>query len=152
MNLKFRGKRVFGDNKTWRGLILNLTLCTVGALIQARLQKNGCIPAWLSLVDYSRYGLSLGILIGLGITLGELPNSFLKRQMDIPPGEKGKGMWGVFFSLFDQIDLTIGMWILSFSLIKPTLLLVLWSLLLTTIIHMAVSFVGYMLGMRESAI
>ena len=152
MNLRFRGKRVFGDNKTWRGLILNLALCIVGTLVQARLQKDGWIPSWLTLVDYSQHGLSLGILIGLGITFGELPNSFLKRQMDIPPGKKGYGPSGLFFSLLDQIDLIIGMWIFTSFLIRPTLLLVLWSLVLTVVIHITVSCTGYLLGMRETVI
>ena len=152
MGLKFREKRVFGDNKTWRGLLLNLAFCTIGTMIQAGLQKNGCIPLWLFLADYSQHGLAMGLLIGFGITFGELPNSFLKRQMDIPPGKKGKGMGGIFFTILDQVDLTIGIWILTFSLIRPTFLLVSWSLLLTLIIHMAVSFAGYLLGMRESII
>jgi hypothetical protein len=152
MNLKFREKRVLGDNKTWRGLLLNLTFCTVGTMIQAGLQENGCVPVWLFLADYSQHGLAMGLLIGCGTTFGELPNSFLKRQMDIPPGKKGKGMGGIFFTILDQIDLTIGMWIFTFSLIRPAPVLVLWSLLLTLIIHMAVSSAGYLLGMRESII
>ena len=151
MNLRIRGRRLFGNNKTWRGLILNVSLCVLGAMIQTHLQASGILPNWLYLADYSQHGLSLGILIGLGITFGELPNSFLKRQLDIAPGKKGKGIWGIFFSILDQIDLTLGLWIFSFHIIDPSLLLVLWSLLLTIVIHMTVSILGYLLGMRESA-
>jgi len=84
------------------------------------------------------------------VTLGELPNSFLKRQMEIAPGKKKRGAWGVVFFVFDQVDLSLGAWVFLYWLIRPSLGLILWSLALTLALHLAVSGVGYGLGMRKT--
>lgn len=148
--LMFRGKRVFGNHKTWRGLAVNVFFCTVGTMIQAWLQNNGHIPAWLLLLDYAQNGYVAGVLLGLGMTTGELPNSFIKRQLDISPGERKKSLLGAVFFLFDQVDLTIGIWVFLFLLVRPSLLLVLWSFPLTIVLHVTVSSVGYLVGMRKT--
>jgi hypothetical protein len=148
--LTFRNRRVFGENKTWRGLVVNVVFCTLGTMAQAALQARGRIPPWLPLLDYTRYGMASGVLIGLGMTLGELPNSFLKRQLEISPGKKKGGVLGAAFFLFDQVDLAVGIWVFLLFLVRPPLILVLWSLLLTLVLHVSVSSVGYLLGMRKT--
>jgi len=89
--LHFRRKRLFGNNKTWRGLAVHVAFCTLGATIQGWFQEQGITPRWLPLFDYTKQGPLVGFLLGLGMTLGELPNSFLKRQLDIPPGQRASG-------------------------------------------------------------
>ncbi|MBI4763166.1 MAG: CDP-archaeol synthase [Deltaproteobacteria bacterium] len=152
LGMSIKGKRIFGDHKTWRGMVINLVFCTLGAMIQVWLQGQGPIPPWLPLFDYSRIGLLVGVLMGLGLTLGELPNSFLKRQLGLSPGQGAKGPLRVFFFLFDQVDMAIGIWLLIFVLIRPTLSLVLYSLLLTLLLHVSVSVIGYFLGMRKTLV
>ena len=148
----YKGKRIFGDHKTWRGLTINVLFCSLGAIIQAWLQGKGVLPQWLFLLDYKSHALTVGVLIGLGMTVGELPNSFLKRRFDIPPGKSREGPLGIAFFIYDQVDLTIGIWVFLFFLIRPSLWLVLWSLLLTLALHLAVSSVGYFLGMRKTLV
>ena len=148
----YKGKRIFGDHKTWRGLAINVLFCPLGAIIQAWLQGKGVLPQWLFLLDYESHALTVGVLIGLGMTVGELPNSFLKRRFDIPPGKSREGPLGIAFFIYDQVDLTIGIWVFLFFLIRPSLWLVLWSLLLTLALHLAVSSVGYLLGMRKTLV
>ncbi len=148
--LYFRGKRVLGDNKTWRGLLIQVIFCTLGATIQGWLQEQGVVPPWLAFFDYTKHGPAVGFFLGLGMTIGELPNSFLKRQLDIPPGQRSGGGWGVLFFFLDQVDLTLGIWLFFFFIVRPPALLVLWSLVLTVALHLAVSSVGYVLRMRKS--
>jgi hypothetical protein len=93
----FRGKRVFGDHKTWRGFVINLLGCSLGTLIQTWLLEKCLFPPWLPLVNYEEWGWLLGLLMGLGMTVGELPNSFLKRRMGISPGKQGNGFQGALF-------------------------------------------------------
>ena len=152
LRLCFRGKRIFGDHKTWRGMAVNVVFCTLGAMIQAWLQGKGVLPQWLLLLDYTEYGFLTGVLLGLGMTVGELPNSFFKRQLEIPPGKGKKGILGIVFFIFDQIDVAIGIWVFLFFLIRPSLKLILWSLILTLILHVAVSSVGYLLKMRKTIV
>lgn len=132
--------------------MINLVFCTLGTMIQARLHNEGFLPSWVFLVDYRKHGYLVGMLLGLGMTAGELPNSFLKRQLDIHPGKRKKGLLGVAFFLFDQVDLTIGIWVCLFFLVRPTLWLVLWSFLITIVVHVTVSSVGYLLGMRKTIV
>ncbi len=148
----YKGKRIFGDHKTWRGLTINVFFCSLGAIIQAWLQSKGGLPQWLFLLDYKSQALTIGILIGFGMTVGELPNSFLKRRFGIPPGKSREGPLWVAFFISDQVDLAIGIWVFLFFLIRPSLWLVLWSLLLTLALHLAVSSVGYLLGMRKTLV
>lgn len=148
----YRRRRIFGEHKTWRGFVLYMVFCTLGTVIQKWLQTEGYLPPWLLLVDYRSYGYLVGVLLGLGMTVGELPNSFLKRQLDVPSGKRKGGRLGFVFFLFDQVDLTIGIWIFLFFLIRPSLLLVLWSLFLTLVLHVAVSSAGYFLGMRKTIV
>ena len=152
LGLSFRGKRIFGDHKTWRGLMINLVFCSMGTMIQTLLQNLGVFPQWLFLLDYSENGYLIGILLGLGMTVGELPNSFVKRQLDIFPGKRKKGLLGVVFFLFDQVDLTIGIWVFLYLLIRPSLLFIIWSFFITIVLHVAISSVGYLFGMHKTTI
>jgi hypothetical protein len=147
--LSFRGKRLLGENKTWRGLVIHIICCALGGAIQGWLQKRGFIPHWLPFLDYTELGPLIGVLLGLGMTLGELPNSFLKRQFDIPPGQRKGGFGGALFFVLDQVDLTLGVWFLFFFLVNPPMLLVVWSLS-TLVLHLSVSSLGYMLKMRKT--
>jgi CDP-2,3-bis-(O-geranylgeranyl)-sn-glycerol synthase len=148
--LSYRGRRVFGDHKTWRGLLINTVLCILGAWIQARIQMVGKLPPWLPLCDYGKLWLPVGLAVGLGATLGELPNSFLKRQLGIAPGKRKKEILGGLFFVLDQMDLAVGVWIFLYFLIKPSIGLILWSLALTVPLHLFVSVIGYSLGMRKT--
>ncbi len=148
----YRGRRILGAHKTWRAPVIYVFFCTLGTLIQAWLQGRGDLPQWLFLVDYEADGLLVGLLMGLGMAVGELPNSFVKRQLDVAPGKRKRGLLGFAFFLLDQVDLAIGIWVFLFFLIRPSLFLVAWSFLLTIVLHVAISTVGYLLGMRETVV
>ena len=147
-----RGNRVFGDNKTWRGLVMNVVFCVLGTLFQALLQKKGVVPEWLSVLDYKQNAPIVGVLLGLGMTVGELPNSFLKRQLRIPPGGKKRGPFGLIFFILDQVDLALGIWVFLYFLLRPGLCFFMWSLVLTFVLHTAVSSMGYLLRMRQTLV
>jgi hypothetical protein len=147
---EFRRNRIFGDHKTWRGLFINVVGCCLGTAIQAILQKGQLIPDQILWVDYIKAWWLVGLLLGFGATLGELPNSFLKRQIGIGPGKKGKGLWAIVFFIFDQIDVVVGIWIFLYLIIRPSAFVVLFSFLLTLFLHLAVSTTGYILGMRKT--
>ena len=45
----------------------------------------------ISIVDYSQTSwVALGLALGLGYSLFELPNSFVKRRLGIPPGGRSR--------------------------------------------------------------
>jgi hypothetical protein len=57
------------------------------------------------------FPFAFGVLVGRGGHGAELPNSFLKRQLDVAPGRQATGLAGAFFHVLDQIDVTAGAWL-----------------------------------------
>ena len=99
-NMKLKGKRIFGKNKTFRGLLFGVLSSIAIAGIQTVLYQN---PAFrnISLQDYSTTNFVLfGFFIGFGSLLGDLINSFVKRRLDIKSGSK--------FMPWDQLNAPIG--------------------------------------------
>ena len=96
--LQLGQKRLFGDSKTWRGFIAMAFL-------------TGII-FWLFSVSLNLplkiHPLSAGILLGLAYSLGELPNSFVKRMLGLKEGSIAKGPARLLQHLFDQTDSIIG--------------------------------------------
>ena len=83
----FRGRRIFGDNKTARGFLVMVPATGAAFWLLARLiETRGPLAHGLWPLTLAGYWW-LGVAAGFGFMLGELPNSFLKRQLGIPPGE-----------------------------------------------------------------
>lgn len=105
-----RGRRVFGANKMVRGLVaMPIAAAAAFAAIGA---MRDAYPQWLArgLWDLSAGGYALlGFACGLAFMLAELPNSFLKRQLDVAPGAAPRQRWlrPVCFVL-DRSDSTLG--------------------------------------------
>src|ERR1700716_3162945 len=93
--LQWRGKPVFGPRKTWRGVIIMTTLSALVAGGQAMAARHSARLRALSPFDYGRTNpWLLGFTLGLGYCLAELPNSFVKRRLDIAPaGTTDKWAW-----------------------------------------------------------
>ena len=104
LGLSVRGRRVFGDNKTWRGALV-MGAGTVGASLA--LDRAGWfrsrLPAPLREAGPWRYGP----LLALGVVGGELPNSFLKRRLGIAPGSRRWTPAGVALVVFDLVGTTV---------------------------------------------
>ena len=88
----FRGRRLFGDNKTLRGFVVMVPAGAVALPSRARSLDHACrrLPVCGRLTTgeatrRSARGAALGFMAG------ELPNSFVKRQLDIAPGAASTG-------------------------------------------------------------
>ncbi len=145
------GRRLFGDGKTWRGVLV----AVIGSVATVVVQKHvvGARAGSLAVVDYAgANAVLLGVAIGGGAMLGELPNSFVKRRLDIRSGRTARHpLLRLLFWTWDQIDLMTTAWPLVAIWTRPTLLLIVTSLALTLIIHPIIAVVGYLLGARRSA-
>jgi hypothetical protein len=116
----FRGRRIFGANKTVRGLVVMVPSTALAFTLIAWL-AGGDDPRAIGLWAFSplEYAL-LGGWAGLGFMLGELPNSFVKRQLDIAPGAIATGRTApVWQFAADRADSGIGM-LTALSLAAPT--------------------------------
>jgi CDP-archaeol synthase len=145
----FRGVRIFGDNKTFRGIVAVGLGTGVGFLLRSSMLDTP-YPSDPWLGRPTPLAFLFGFLVGASAMMFELPNSFLKRQFSIAPGKPGQGVLGTIFYVLDQVDLLPGVW-LTMALVVPlsggTML---WSALLLLVGHQVVTTSTYFLGMRKT--
>jgi hypothetical protein len=147
--LELRGRRLFGDNKTWRGVVVAIGASAAFAAVQEHVVGD---PGALQVVDWRRVpSVAFGALMGLGAMIGELPNSFVKRRIGIAPGRTTTGARSVLFYVWDQVDLLVGAWLLVGWWVRPAPQLVVASFVLALFGHPSVSLVGWLLGVRKTA-
>jgi|SRR5882672_5414165 len=149
---KFRGKRIFGDNKTYRGVVVVSLGTAIGFGLQSLLFHRIVSIKSIELFDYSFFkSVALGAAVGVAAMLSELPNSFIKRQFEIAPGSAAKGWKALIFYVYDQIDFLLGAWLILAIAVPITIERVLLSSGLLLIAHQLMSSVGYAMGMRRTA-
>src|SRR5204863_4843915 len=90
-----------------------------------------------------------GVLLGAGYIAGEFPNSFIKRQFDIAPGERGQGLRGPAFWFADQLDSLCGVLVLMCLIWTPPLLAVGYMILITLILHPAAALLMVVSGLKK---
>lgn len=135
------GRRVFGDGKTWRGLIAGI-LAGIAA---------GFLLIWAAgaydLVFLPRQTVLSVTLLAVGALLGDLVKSFFKRRFGKERGSK----WPVA----DQYDLVAGAFLLllvfdpSWLFAEVTLPAFVCILILTPLLHRATNIIGYILKVKE---
>jgi hypothetical protein len=151
--MTIRGRRVFGDNKMVRGFIVMIPAAAASfaglfSVLSMALPSVADSLWSLSLLGYSLLGASAGF----GFMAGELPNSFVKRQLDIAPGQPPRGRAGAALSfVVDRLDSIVGM-LLAISFVAPTP----WKTWLLVLvigpgIHFAFSVLLYRIGVKERA-
>jgi hypothetical protein len=103
-----RGRRVFGENKTVRGFVVMVPAAAAIFVLLALAIGN---PAAAGLWPLTPRGYAwLGACAGFGFMAGELPNSFVKRQLGILPGASARRGWKAITQFaIDRIDSGIGM-------------------------------------------
>jgi hypothetical protein len=151
--LRVRGRRLLGDNKTVRGFMVIVPASAASFLVLALLLSlpAGGLPAELWPLTPAGYA-ALGALAGFGFMLGELPNSFVKRQLDIAPGAAPRSRAGRLATrVVDRLDSAVGV-LVAVSVATPTPLVTwLYVLVLGPPVHAAFSFLLFRLGVKEHA-
>jgi hypothetical protein len=148
----WRGRRIFGHSKTWRGPLLVAGGSAGVWWLQQRVLHG--VPGFAALepIDPAALpGVWFGALAGFVAELGELPNSFVKRRLGIGPGETARGPLGVLFFLWDQLDVVIAYAGVMACVVPPTPVGVATTLVVGTAIHPLLTLIGYLLRMRPTA-
>ena len=134
--LKIKGKRLLGNNKTFRGLVFGI----VGAIIFVFLQKT-MFPDF-GIIDYTNVNfVLLGFLLGFGALFGDIIESFFKRQLRIKPGQS--------FVPFDQIDWILGSLVFVSFYVQLGVFDWVVAILLFGLLHPLINLVGYYLGIKK---
>jgi CDP-2,3-bis-(O-geranylgeranyl)-sn-glycerol synthase len=121
------GKRVFGDNKTFRGFFFGLA-----------------VGVGVGLVEWMLFGnpFLFCLLTPLGALLGDLAAAFLKRRLGIAPGG--------LFPVVDQVDFVVGAVVFALPLGVVYWELAVAVLLITPPIHLLTNMVAYKLGLKKN--
>jgi CDP-archaeol synthase len=144
-----RSRRLFGDNKTLRGAVTVIVSVTFFTAAEAEIARALGLLKNLAMINLDRiYPLIWGFLLGTGWVLGELPNSLIKRQLDIGPGRRATGLFRPVFWLADQVDSVIGILLISRFLWHPSVRLVALLLAFTVAIHSLGDWLMTMLGLK----
>lgn len=149
----FRGRRLFGENKTLRGFLVIVPGAGLSffALALALSFPAGAVPAALWPLSPLGYA-GLGAAAGLGFMLGELPNSFVKRQLDVAPGMAPRGPAAALVTfVVDRLDSILGMLVAVSSAVPTPWQMWLYMLLLGPAIHWSFSLLLFRLGVKARA-
>ena len=97
------------------------------------------------------YGL-IGLLAGLGFMAAELPNSFVKRQLDIEPGAPATGPIArrVFF-IVDHVDSACGVLVALALAVPVPAWTIVYVLAIGSLVHIGFSRLTFELGGKVRA-
>lgn len=139
----WRGRRLFGAHKTWRGLFAGIIAAAGTVWLQQYLtRKYGWFAGSSSEFAYlSQPWPLLGLALAVGALGGDAIKSFFKRRRDIKPGS----VW----LPFDLIDHIIGAAFMSL----PFVVFDWWVYLVVVAVwpfaNLAISYAGYCLRIKE---
>jgi CDP-diglyceride synthetase len=105
---RWRGRRLLGSNKTWRGIVVMPAATAMTVVAQQAIAsrsrgiaalaplRRGAPPPWI-----------VGAICGAAYVVAELPNSFVKRRLGIAPGTLAPRARAAQY-VVDQLDSVIG--------------------------------------------
>ncbi len=146
----WRGKRILGDGKTWRGLVGGVSAGTSLGLLLA------IITMAVDASDSWRWGdglMPLGVVfcLSLGSLLGDMTGAFIKRRLGMVRGQKAPGL--------DQYDFVVGAlavtalvfpgWVMDHYIVGESILALLALLVFVPVLHRSINIIGFKLGKKK---
>jgi len=140
----YKGRRLLGDGKTWRGMAVGIATGVLVALLLNQLQ-----PAASELFGFELPVFPLWAIVSLptGAMLGDILASFLKRR-------SGRER-GASFPLLDQLDFVVIALLLT-VIVAPDWALQILSVtvlalvvIITPLIHLGTNALAYSLGLKN---
>ena len=127
--LTLRGRRLLGDNKTWRGFIGGIS---IGILAS--------IAMFSAYWPFEFSALLWGVCASAGALTGDAIKSFFKRQIGIKSGKP--------WVPFDQIDYSVGAFALGSLIYFPGFIDATLAIVISALGHIVVNHVAYYTGIR----
>jgi len=154
MGRTFRARRVFGTNKMLRGFVVMPPAAALTFAMSGSAREH--LPSWLGQgvwpLQPAQFAL-LGFACGLAFMLAELPNSFVKRQLDIVPGQPpSSAPLRILFFVIDRCDSVLGVLIVASLLVPVQALTWVWVLVLGPCLHALFSILLHRLGVKARAL
>lgn len=144
-HIHYKSKRLFGSSKTWRGVISGVIVATLVFALQQKLSAHlGSFSTYLEAAHYTTMPLVLGALLGFGALAGDAIESFFKRQVNVAPGKS--------WFPFDQLDYIVGGCLAAALVVRLPLTAYVWILAIWFVLHLAYSYLGYLLHLKQTPI
>jgi CDP-2,3-bis-(O-geranylgeranyl)-sn-glycerol synthase len=121
------GKRVLGNNKTFRGFFFGLAIGIAVGVVESMLFN---------------YPFLFSLFTPLGALLGDLTAAFLKRRLGIAPGG--------LFPIVDQVDFVVGAIVFALPLEMVNWELAVAALVITPPIHLLTNIGAYKLKLKKN--
>ena len=126
------GRRIFGDHKTIRGVISGIVM---GTLTGPFLYLIGLEP------DITNSFLR-ALLLSIGTHIGDLTGSFIKRRINLKPGESAP--------ILDQLGFLIFALILSTPIYPIDISMAIALIVMTLILHPITNLIAYKAKIQEA--
>ncbi|MFW6083338.1 MAG: CDP-2,3-bis-(O-geranylgeranyl)-sn-glycerol synthase [Thermoplasmatota archaeon] len=143
---KIGGKRIFGDGKTWKGLIGGGVFASLIGLFLSFITKD-----LLSLYPLDMRGVMIIVVLSFGALFGDIGASFIKRRLGRKRGEKTP--------FLDQYDFVIGTFVLGFLFYSKwmyknyvkgySIIATIIILIAIPLLHRSTNYIGYKIGMKK---
>ncbi|MBW3568606.1 CDP-archaeol synthase [Candidatus Parcubacteria bacterium] len=141
----WHGQAILGPHKTWRGVISGILAGVLTLFLQKLLFQNFAWATDISSgLDYAALPLAFGALMGFGALAGDAFKSFFKRRL----GRKSGSSWFPF----DQLDYIIGGLAASLIFVNLELSQYLWIFIIWFGLHLGISYIGYLAGLKPRPI
>ncbi len=141
---QFRGDRLLGDGKTWRGTVLGIAAGVLLAFLLNAVQEPVTSALGFPLPAFSGPAT---VALPTGALLGDIGASFLKRRTGRARGNP--------FPVVDQLDFVVVALLLT-AAVDPawfgqvfTLPVLLVVILLTPALHLATNGIAYLLDLKD---
>lgn len=128
---KWRGQRILGDGKTWRGFIAGVAAAVLCAYIQQLYQ----VPGYIEMTPL------LGFMLGFGALMGDLVESFIKRQSGL---ERGHPLF-----LLDHLDYIFGALFMAWTIVPVDLGYLIMACFITLPIHFIANIVAWAIKLKK---
>jgi len=146
----WRGKRILGDGKTWRGFFGGaLSGIVIGVIMILIVNLIDAGPVW----GYGEWPDSVFVLflLGFGSMAGDSVGSFVKRRLNIGRGQRAP--------VLDQYNFVVGAIVLLLIFSPDWLLNHYWRengylglilvLVVVPVLHRGVNIIGYKMGKKD---
>lgn len=148
------GKRIFGDNKTWKGvigyLIFNILFYVLWGMVLGSCGIDDLNFFYYQHSNSLQFNILIGLLLGIAYALFELPNSFVKRRMDIVPGKTMQGSMKLLFIFIDQADSIFGLALVVWLFYDMGLFMYIAYVLIGAFTHIVVNLFLYKMKLRKN--
>ncbi|MBQ3415147.1 MAG: CDP-archaeol synthase [Clostridia bacterium] len=148
------GKRIFGENKTFKGILGYVIFNIISAVLWGFLCRILNIENYnFFFINYTNtffYNVLIGTLLGLAYSLFELPNSFIKRRIGIAPGKTTSGLKKIFFIFLDQADSIFGCCLVVCVFFNLSLKFYFLYVIVGAITHIVINILLYLFKLRKN--